>query len=161
MGETDLDYLLFVIFLTTCAVPATAGILFKPGAWYRGLDKPAWTPPDLLFPIIWTVLYISMSLAAARVGSVEGSVVAIALWGLQICINTLWSAVFFGLRRIFAGMVIIGLLWLAVVATTLAFLRHDALAAGLMVPYLAWGSFAFALNLSVWQRNRISAAVTQ
>jgi len=99
-----MDVVLFVIFLATCAVPGAAGALFKPGAWYRGLDKPAWTPPNLLFPVIWAVLYLSMSVAAARVGMYEGSVVAIALWGLQICINTLWSAVFFGLHRILAGV---------------------------------------------------------
>lgn len=149
-----MDMVLFVIFLATCAVPGAAGALFKPGAWYRGLDKPAWTPPNLLFPVIWAVLYLSMSVAAARVGMHEGSVVAIALWGLQICINTLWSAVFFGLHRILAGVVIIGLLWLAVVATTAAFATHDGIAAWLMVPYLAWGTYAFALNVSVWQRNR-------
>ncbi len=152
-----MDYLLFAIFLATCAVPGAAGMLFKPGEWYRNLDKPAWTPPDLLFPVIWAVLYLSMSVAAARVGTHPGSVVAIALWGLQICINTLWSAVFFGLRRMFAGLVVIGLLWLAVVATTLAFAVHDGIAAALMIPYLAWGTYAFALNLSVWQRNRDAA----
>lgn len=154
-----MDVVLFVIFLATCAVPGAAGALFRPGPWYRGLDKPAWTPPDRLFPIIWAVLYLSMSVAAARVGMYEGSVVAIALWGLQICINTLWSAVFFGLHRILAGVIIIGLLWLAVVATTLAFATHDGIAAWLMVPYLAWGTYAFALNVSVWQRNRGGADI--
>ncbi len=153
-----MDFLLFVIFLATCAVPATAGALFRPGAWYRDLEKPAWTPPDRLFPVIWAVLYLAMSVAAARVGSHAGSIVAIALWGLQICISTLWSAVFFGLRRILAGVVVIGLLWIAVVMTTVAFASHDRIAAALMVPYLFWGSYAFALNLSVWRRNRHRAA---
>jgi benzodiazapine receptor len=149
-----LDYFLFAIFLTTCAVPAAAGALFKPGDWYRGLDKPGWTPPNLLFPIIWAILYVSMSVAAARVGSYEGSVAAIALWGLQISMNTLWSAVFFGLHRILTGVIIIALLWVAVAATIIAFARHDLMAAALLIPYLIWGSFAFALNLSVWRRNR-------
>jgi benzodiazapine receptor len=153
------DILLFVIFLATCAVAAASGAMFRPGAWYRDLDKPAWTPPNALFPVVWAVLYLLMSVAAARVGTHQGSVVAIALWGLQICINTLWSGVFFGLHRMLAGLVIIGLLWLAVVATTVAFAMHDWIAAALMGPYLAWGSYAFALNLSVWQRNRDRAVV--
>ncbi|MCC5961799.1 MAG: tryptophan-rich sensory protein [Rhodobacteraceae bacterium] len=155
-----MDPVLFFIFLATCAVPGTAGALFKPGEWYKSLDKPAWTPPNLLFPVVWAFLYISMSIAAARIGSYDGSVIAIALWGLQICINTLWSAVFFGLHRILAGVVIIGLLWVAVVATTAAFAMHDWIAAALMVPYLGWGTYAFALNLSVWQRNRDIVAVS-
>lgn len=149
-------YLLFAIFIATCAVPAASGAMFRPGDWYRALDKPAWTPPNSLFPVIWAILYVSMSVAAARVAVQDGSSVAVALWGLQICINTLWSSVFFGLHRILAGAVIIGLLWLAVVATTSAFATHDLLAAALMLPYLAWGTYAFALNVSVWRRNRMS-----
>lgn len=149
---------LFPLYLAICAVPATAGILFKPGAWYRDLDKPGWTPPNRLFPVIWAVLYVLMSLAAARVAALPGTELALGLWSLQIAISTLWSAVFFGLHRILAGAVIISLLWVAVLATTLAFLAQDMLAAVLMVPYLAWGSFALALNLSVWRRNPDAAA---
>jgi len=146
-------YIFFAIFLATCAVPAASGALFRPGEWYRGLDKPRWTPPNALFPIVWTILYVAMSIAAARVAVHDGSNLAVALWGLQICINTFWSSAFFGLHRILLGAVIIGLLWLAVVATTVAFALHDGIAAALMVPYLAWGTYAFALNVSVWRRN--------
>jgi tryptophan-rich sensory protein len=149
---------LFPLYLAICAVPAAAGILFKPGAWYRDLDKPGWTPPDKLFPVIWAVLYVLMSLAAARVATQPDNDLALGLWSLQITISTLWSAVFFGLHRIRAGAVIIALLWAAVLATALAFLVHDALAAIMMVPYLAWGTFALALNLSVMRRNPVAEA---
>jgi benzodiazapine receptor len=87
----------------------------------------------------------------ARLPGVE---LALALWGLQIAINTLWSGVFFGLHRMLAGAVVIAMLWLAVLATTLAFWTHDAVAALMMVPYLVWGTYALALNTSVWMRNR-------
>lgn len=150
---------LFAIFLATCAVPAAAGILFKPGSWYRDLDKPDWTPPNRLFPVIWATLYTLMSLAAARIALQADNDPALALWGLQITISTLWSAVFFGQHRILAGAVIIALLWMSVLATTVAFARLDALAAGMMVPYLAWGTFALALNISVWRRNRNRAGM--
>lgn len=155
-----MDLTLFPLFLATCAVPAAAGILFKPGDWYRNLDKPDWTPPNRLFPVIWAVLYTLMSLAAARVASFPDNDLALGFWSLQITINTLWSAVFFGLHRMLSGAVIIALLWVAVLATTAAFWSHDKLAALMMVPYLAWGTFALALNLSVWKRNqgRASAA---
>lgn len=144
---------LFPLYLAICAVPATAGLIFKPGAWYRDLDKPRWTPPDRLFPVIWAVLYVLMSLAAARVATHPDSALALGLWSLQITVSTLWSAVFFGQHRIQAGAVIIAVLWVAVLATTLAFLGHDLAAALMMVPYLAWGTFALALNLSVLRRN--------
>ena len=144
---------LFPLYLAICAVPAAAGMLFKPGAWYVGLDKPGWTPPDALFPVVWAVLYILMSLAAARVAMQPANELALGLWSLQIAIGTLWSAVFFGLHRIRAGAVVIALLWLAVLATTLAFLARDTLAALMMLPYLAWGTFALALNLSIVRRN--------
>jgi tryptophan-rich sensory protein len=144
---------LFPLYLAICAVPAVAGLLFKPGVWYRDLDKPRWTPPDKLFPVIWAVLYVLMSWAAARVAMQPGSAFALGLWSLQITISTLWSAVFFGLHQIRTGAAIIAVLWGAVLATTLAFLQRDVAAALMMLPYLAWGSFALALNLSVMRRN--------
>ncbi len=152
---------LFPIFLMTCGVAGAAGVLFKPGQWYRDLDKPSWTPPNVLFPIVWAVLYVLMALAAARVAALPGTELALALWGLQITINTLWSGVFFGLHRILAGAVIIAMLWLAVLATTLAFLTHDTVAALMMVPYLVWGTYALALNISVWLRNRCRAVPSE
>jgi benzodiazapine receptor len=152
---------LFPIFLMTCGVAGAAGVLFKPGQWYRDLDKPSWTPPNVLFPIVWAVLYVLMALAAARVAALPGTELALAFWGLQITINTLWSGVFFGLHRILAGAVIIAMLWLAVLATTLAFLTHDTVAALMMVPYLVWGTYALALNISVWLRNRCRAVPSE
>ncbi len=148
-----MDLLLFFVFLATCAVAASSGVLFKPGAWYRGLDKPGWTPPNIAFPIVWSVLYLLMAIAAARVAGHPGSALALALWSLQICLNTLWSGVFFGLHRIRAAAIVIGLLWVALAATIMAFAAIDGLAAALLVPYLIWGSYAFALNLSILARN--------
>ena len=149
---------LFPLYLLICAVPATAGYLFKPGAWYRNLSLPSWTPPDILFPVIWAVLYLLMSLAAARVAGQPDNDLALGLWALQIIVSTLWSATFFGLHRIRLGVAVICVLWVAVLATTLAFLRHDTIAAALMIPYLAWGTFALALNVSVLLRNPDAAA---
>lgn len=151
---------LFPLYLLICAVPAIAGYLFKPGAWYQKLSLPGWTPPDKLFPVIWAVLYLLMSLAAARVAGQPDNDLALGLWALQIIISTLWSAVFFGLHRIRLGVWVIAALWVAVLATTLTFLRHDMIAAILMIPYLAWGSFALALNVSVLRRNPAAAAAT-
>ena len=146
-------FTLFLTYLAACGAAAATGALFQPGDWYRSLSKPRWTPPDWLFPVAWTVLYLSMSVAAARVAMVGDSGQALALWSVQIALNALWTPVFFGLRRLGAGLVIIFLLWLAVAATMLAFWQLDRIAGLLLAPYLLWVSIAGALNRSVWVRN--------
>ena len=113
--------------------------MFPPGAWYRDLRKPFFTPPNWLFPVAWTVLYIASAYAAARVALVAENGHAMGFWALQIALNTLWSPVFFGLRRIRAGMVILSALWVAVCGTMLSFWALDPLAG--------------ALNFEVWRLN--------
>ncbi len=152
-----MDWPLFLTFLAACAAPAASGALFKPGAWYRDLSKPPWTPPNWLFPLVWAFLYVAMSLAAARVANLPATGQALALWAVQISLNTLWSGVFFGLRRMAAGGTVLAALWLAVAATLAAFWMQDRVAGLLMAPYLMWVSIALALNWSVWARNRAAA----
>jgi tryptophan-rich sensory protein len=147
------DLWLFLTYLGACVAAATTGAMFEPDAWYRRLDKPRWTPPPVVFPVAWTILYLLMSLAAARVGSLPGSGQAAAFWAVQIALNTLWTPVFFGLHRIRAAMVVMVSLWLAVAATMAAFWRLDPVAGALMLPYLGWVTLAGALNLSVLRRN--------
>jgi len=153
-----MDWGLFLTFLAACGAAAATGAMFQPGDWYRGLDKPGWTPPDWAFPVVWTILYLSMAYAAMRVALLPGSGQALAFWAMQIAFNTLWTPVFFGLRRMKAGFVVLCGLWLAVAATMLAFWQLDALAGALMAPYLLWATIAGALNYSVWRRNPEAAA---
>jgi tryptophan-rich sensory protein len=152
-----MDYTLFFTYLAACGAAAATGAMIQPGEWYRSLSKPTWTPPDWVFPVAWTFLYLAMSYAAARVaalsGTTPGTGQALAFWSVQIALNTLWTPVFFGLKRMKAGLVVIGLLWLAVAATMLSFFRLDLLAGLLMVPYLIWVSIAAALNRAVLVRN--------
>jgi len=148
-----MNWLVLVACLAACAAPAVAGMLFKPGAWYAGLAKPWWTPPNRAFPVVWLILYTSMSVAAVRVAvSPDGSIL-IALWATQIAFNTLWSGVFFGLRDIRASLFIMAALWLSVLVATVAFWQADVIAGALFGLYLAWVTVAFALNFSVWSRN--------
>lgn len=148
-----MDWTLFLIFLAACAAPATTGAMFQPGDWYRALRKPAWTPPDWVFPVAWTTLYILMAWAAARVGGLPGAGVALGFWAVQIAFNALWTPVFFGLRRMGAGLAVLGVLWLAVAATMIALWQLDAWAGLMFVPYLLWCTIAGALNYSVWRLN--------
>ena len=148
-----MDWLLFVIFLATCFAAGTTGAIFPPGQWYESLDKPSWTPPNWAFPVAWSVLYICIAAAAARISGEPGSAYAMAFFALQIALNTLWTPVFFGLRRMGGGMLVLACLWLAVAATLVSFWQIDLMAGALFVPYLAWVSVAAALNWSVWRRN--------
>lgn len=149
-----MDWGLFAIFMVACAAAATTGAMFDPGDWYDGLKKPTWTPPKWLFPVAWTTLYLAISAAGARAAPLDASGYAMGLFAVQIAVNTLWTPVFFGLRNMKAGMIIILWLWLAVAATMLAFFRVDLIAGLLFVPYLLWVTIASALNYSVWQLNK-------
>lgn len=148
-----MSFLLFGIFLCACVAAGTTGAMFPPGEWYRNLSKPSWTPPDWLFPLAWTTLYICMSVAAARVADQPGSGMAMALWSLQIALNALWTPIFFGLQRIKGGLVVLIALWLSVAACMLALFQLDTIAGLLFVPYLAWVTTAGALNISVMRLN--------
>ena len=131
--------------------------MFQPGAWYEGLQKPSWTPAKWVFPVAWTTLYLFMSFAAMRVAQIEGSGQALAFWSLQIAFNTLWTPVFFGLRRMRAAMIVMVGLWLSVAATTWTFFGVDLIAGLLFLPYLLWVSIAGALNFSVLRLNPAEA----
>lgn len=150
-----MHWLTLIALLAACASAAATGALFKPGAWYEKLTKPNWTPPNWLFPVAWTALYIAIALAAWRVGTASHSLatLGLALWAWQLTLNALWSPVFFGLRRIRAGLVIISLLWLVIAVTLFVFSRIDAVAAWLMAPYWLWISYAVALNAAILRHN--------
>ena len=148
-----MDWLVFAICFAACAAAGTTGAAFPPGAWYERLERPSWTPPNWLFPLAWTVLYIAMSVAAARVANLPGSGIAMALWALQIALNTLWTPVFFGLRRIKGAIVVVLALWAAVFCCMIAMWQLDTVAGALFLPYLIWCTVAAALNIAMWRLN--------
>jgi tryptophan-rich sensory protein len=127
--------------------------MFQPGEWYKGLDKPAWTPPNWVFPVVWTSLYLLISFAAMRVAMIADSGQALAFFALQAALSTLWTPVFFGLRKMRAAFMVIICLWVAVAATLISFWQVDWLAGLTFAPLLVWVSIATALNFSVWKRN--------
>lgn len=88
-------FLTVLIFLAACAAAGATGTLFQPGEWYQRKKRPAFTPPNWVFPVVWTTLYVLMAWAAARLAAISGSGIALALWSLQIALNTLWTPLFF------------------------------------------------------------------
>lgn len=141
------------------AMPFVAGWIgsrFVPGPWYAELVKPSWTPPDAVFGPVWSLLYLLMGIAAWLVWREAGFAaarVALGLFVFQLVLNALWSYLFFGLHRPDLALVDIVLLWLAIVATMIAFWKIRPLAAWLLAPYWAWVSFAAVLNGQLWRLN--------
>jgi tryptophan-rich sensory protein len=126
------------------------------GTWYQTLAKPAWTPPDWLFGPVWTTLYVLMAVAAWLVwnsGDTRQTRLPLGLYALQLALNLAWSYIFFGLRSPGLAAAEIGILWIAILATLFAFSRHALIAGLLLVPYLAWVSFASFLNVAIWRLN--------
>ena len=148
-----MNWALFFTYLAACGGAAATGAVFSPDQWYRDLNKPRWTPPDWVFPVTWTTLYICMSLAAMRVAPLDGAALAMGFWAVQITVNALWSPVFFGLKRIRQALIAVSALWVAVAITMISFARLDWIAGLLFVPYLIWVSIATALTASVLRRN--------
>ena len=142
-----------LLFLAASAAAAATGYLFQPGAWYAGLAKPGFTPPNWVFPVAWAWIYVSVAYAAARVAVLPGTQLAIAFFALQIALNTLWTPVFFGAHRMGVGFLVILALWAAVAAMGWRFFAHDRIAGALVVPYLVWLTLAAALNWRIWQDN--------
>lgn len=145
--------ILFCVFLLACMGAGLTGGLFPPGEWYRSLRKPWFTPPDWVFPVTWTVLYICIAVAGTRIALAEDNALALALWSVQIAFNGLWTPVFFGLKKIRVGMAVVAFLWIVVLACIVVMWPVDRIAALLFVPYLVWVTIASALNAEVWRLN--------
>lgn len=124
--------------------------------WYRTIAKPDWTPPDWAFGPAWTTLYVLMAIAAFLVWrrpDQPARRLGLRLWWAQLLANALWSPLFFGLHRLGLALLDIALLWLLILGVMFVFRRVHGLAAGLLLPYLLWVSFAAALNAAIWQLN--------
>lgn len=124
--------------------------------FYARLVQPPWAPPASLFGPVWSVLYFLMGIAAWLVWKehgFRGAAMALWLFVAQLAANALWSWLFFAWHLGAASVAEIGVLWLLVAATLVAFWRLHRVAALLLVPYLAWVSFAAALAIAMWRLN--------
>ena len=125
--------------------------------WYASLTKPPWTPPNWVFPLVWSVLYammgVSLWLLWDRAADTARRRMAITLFFLQLVLNAAWSPVFFGLHHTRAALVIIVLLVAAIAATILAAWRTQRVAAWLLALYLVWVVYAATLNAGIVTLN--------
>jgi tryptophan-rich sensory protein len=142
------------------AVAASGGVVTsRRRGWYRGLDRPGWTPPDGAIGSVWAVLYAEQAVAAWlvwRSGDDRDAVhvPALASYGVQLGLNLAWTMLFFGLKQPALALLDVCALWLAIAVTIREFGKRHKLAAALLLPYLAWTTYAAALNADIWWRNR-------
>ena len=147
---------LFGFLVFTLAVGFLAGQVTAPNiaSWYSHLAKPSGNPPNWVFAPVWTALYVLIAVAAWRVWRAAGWWTrGLALWLIQLALNLAWSFIFFGAHNPGAALADLVVLWLGIAATLIVFWRTDRTAGVLLIPYLAWVSFAGVLNFWVWQLN--------
>lgn len=133
---------------------AVIGVLTGPGAWYAGLVKPPFNPPDWLFAPVWTVLYVLVAIAGWRLWRRQPGGSAMRLWWAQLALNFAWSPVFFSAHRIGIALAVIVVLFAAIVLFIITSRKQDLATAVLFVPYALWVAFASLLNASLLVLNR-------
>ena len=141
------------------AAGVISGLLSMEGmkAFSQSAVQPVFTPPDDVFPIVWTILYALMGIGMARVqlyGTLPGKAIAGNLFISQLVLNFFWPLVFFNARAYGMALAFLGALWVLVLRMLILFRSQDSLAGKLQIPYLLWLSFAAILNEQVWQLNR-------
>lgn len=148
-----------VVAIVICfAAAGLGGFVTAPNipTWYADLAKPSWNPPNWIFGPVWSCLYLMMAISAWlvwRQAGVVGAQLPLALFAVQLALNSLWSILFFGLHRPGMAAVEILLLWTAILVTLIVFWKRSRWAGALLVPYLAWVSFAAILNAVIWRMN--------
>jgi tryptophan-rich sensory protein len=145
-----------LLCLALClGVGLTAGIVTAPAipTWYASLEKPSWTPPNWVFPVVWNILYammaVSLWLLWDRPHDPVSARKAIGLFLIQLALNAAWSPVFFLLHRPIEALVILGLLVISIAATIAFALKAQRTAGWLLAPYLGWVSYATTLNAGI------------
>jgi benzodiazapine receptor len=148
------------VIMTCLAVGYISSLVTRENipTWYADLNKPFFNPPNWVFAPVWTLLYIMMGLAAGlvwnKIDTNEKNVKKAFLFFLiQLALNALWSYLFFGLRNPMLASFEIIVLWLMIYETYIQFKKIDKVSGYLLLPYLAWVSFATLLTFSVWYLN--------
>ena len=144
----------FAVCLLVAAVGAAASLQAE--TFYAELARPEWAPSGAVFGPVWSILYSMMAVAAWivwRRREIRLARIGLVFFALQLVLNALWSWLFFGWRQGALSFLDIVVLWVLILVTLLFFWRIRPLAAWLLLPYLAWVTFAAALNWQIWQLN--------
>jgi tryptophan-rich sensory protein len=144
------------IGITAVAAAIGSAAAVNSRGFYEGLQRPDWAPPGSVFGPVWAVLYLTMAAAAWMVWKARdfvGARVALILFVVQLALSALWTRLFFAWHQGALAFVEVIILWLAVAMTMNLFRRVRPVAGTLLIPYLAWVSFAAVLTYAVWKAN--------
>jgi len=149
---------LIIAILIPLAVGGLSALLTRGSmSTFESINKPPLSPPGILFPIVWSVLYILMGVASYFVYVSDGADgtkrVALTLYGVQLFFNFFWSILFFNMEAYLAAFVWLVIMLLLIIATTMLFYAIDKKAGYLMIPYILWVTFAGYLNLAIYFLN--------
>lgn len=154
------NWVRLLISILLCESAGILGSLFTVSSiptWYASLAKPSFSPPNWVFGPVWTTLYALMGVALYLIWmkglKKRASRQAVTVFAIQLTLNALWSIVFFGGHSILGGLVVIAALWLLIILTIVKFWKISKTAGWLLLPYLAWVSFAAILNASLFKLN--------
>lgn len=148
-----------VISILVCQLAGIAGAIYTSGSlttWYATLAKPSFTPANWIFAPAWITLFLLMGISLWLVWEKEKKRninTAFVFFSIQLVLNAMWSAFFFGMQNPLYALIDIALLWLAILATILSFWKISKSAAYLLVPYILWVTFAAVLNFYIWRLN--------
>lgn len=153
------DIVSFAVFIGFVIAAAAFGGQWGADPWYRALSKPSWTPPNWLFPVAWSVLYLMVAFAGWLIWETptEQRFLILSFWGAQLLLNATWSYIFFGRKEIGLALIQLIALWLSIAGFIALAWPVNQTAGLLFVPYLIWVSYAGALNASIWRRNPVRA----
>lgn len=152
----SLDWTALIAVSVPVLLGAATGYLTRDdtkGEWYRSLRKPTWQPPSNVFAPVWTVLYVLMGVASWLVWRAGGGDHPMALYAVQLALNIAWSMLFFRAKSLSFALFDIVALWGVLLSTVLAFHKVDPMAGYLMLPYLAWVTFAAVLTATLYAKN--------
>ena len=144
-------YLSFI--LITFLIGYLSAVVSPPGSWYAALNKPWFNPPDYVFPIVWTILYVMIGIAGAKAWLAGLTGLPFLFWIVQMGLNGLWSYLFFGLQTPGWALVELVVLFAAIIGFILTTRKFARSAALLFLPYASWVAFAGLLNASIWYLN--------
>lgn len=148
--QTPRSWLFLGVFLVVViGIGGLIGTQSIPGAWYEGLNKPPFNPPNWIFGPVWFTLYVMIAIAGWRTFTQNPGGTPMKLWSAQMLLNWAWSPTWFIAHLIWPAFAIIAVLWLTIVGFIVVTWNRDRMSALLFVPYLAWVSFAGLLNLSI------------
>lgn len=146
------SYATLLLFITIVSIVSFSAAQFTPGQWYVQLIKPEWTPPNWIFPVAWTLLYLMIAVAGWLIFKHSNRIMQIA-WVAQLVFNALWSWLFFGLHWIGVAMFDIFAMFVCILVLVWSAYKTNAAVFWLMTPYLLWVSYALALNAAIFFLN--------